>query len=160
MLLRFGETEGGKAPYGSVDAPEICLVDFGLAAPAAPTLAPAKLVEPASWFRCIVGTSRYASIAAHSGRAQIPSDDVESLAYILCYLARGSKLPWQGLKLREKKARNAAVASVKISTSNDALVQGCEALRPFVAAARSGAVPDYEHLESLLRSVSTARRSS
>lgn len=82
----------------------------------------------------------------------MPSDDVESLAFILTYLARGTKLPWQGLRLRDKKARNAAVASVKMSTSNDALVQGCEELRPFVAAARSGAPPDYGQLELLLRS--------
>ena len=95
-----------------------------------------------NWYRNIVGTSRYASLKAHSGRAQTPSDDVESLAFILAYLSRG-RLPWQGLRLREKKSRNAAVASVKMSTSNDALAQGCEELRPFIVAARSGAPPDY-----------------
>jgi serine/threonine protein kinase len=152
ILLRYNASTGGKAPYGSIDSPDICLVDFGLAAPIPEVLPSKSLSDPVTWFRNIVGTSRYASISAHSGRPQLPSDDVESLAFILTYLARGTKLPWQGLRLRDKKARNAAVASVKMSTSNDALVQGCEELRPFVAAARSGAPPDYGQLELLLRS--------
>lgn len=41
-----------------------------------------------------MGTARYCSIAAHEGLEQFPKDDLESLGYILVYLATGT-LPWK-----------------------------------------------------------------
>ncbi|KOS17543.1 Casein kinase I -like protein hhp1 [Escovopsis weberi] len=46
--------------------------------------------------RGFCGTSCYASVAAHLEYEQTEKDDVESLAYVLIYLARGC-LPWTGL---------------------------------------------------------------
>ncbi|CAD8047021.1 unnamed protein product [Paramecium sonneborni] len=44
-----------------------------------------------------IGTSRYASIAAHKGNELGRKDDLESLIYILLYFYFG-KLPWQNVK--------------------------------------------------------------
>ena len=42
-----------------------------------------------------VGSHLYASIAAHEGRATVAADDLESLTYLLAFLATG-RLPWRG----------------------------------------------------------------
>lgn len=44
-----------------------------------------------------MGTPRYASISAHKGRNQTPSDDIESLLYNLVFMCR-KDLPWINTK--------------------------------------------------------------
>ena len=54
-------------------------------------------------------------------------DDVESIAYIMMYLLRGS-LPWQGLRAATKKQKYDRISEKKMSTSVDELCKGfsCE----------------------------------
>lgn len=71
----------------------VYLIDFGLSK---------RIVDPSTGehipFRDnkpLVGTPRYVSVNVHDGKEQSRRDDIESLMYVLIYLAKG-KLPWQG----------------------------------------------------------------
>jgi serine/threonine protein kinase len=59
------------------------LIDFGLASSRVTTTTSAR-----SFSGTVVGTARYASIAAHQGRPIRPADDIESLCYLLLYACR------------------------------------------------------------------------
>lgn len=67
------------------DARRLFCLDFGLATHLS---APSKLTSS------FLGTTRYASMAAHHGRPQAFRDDLEACVYTIVYLFRG-KLPWQ-----------------------------------------------------------------
>ncbi len=66
------------------------------------------------------GTARYASIAAHNNHEQGRKDDLESIGYILIYLYKG-KLPWQGIKHKDKKERYRLIGEKKESMSEEEL---------------------------------------
>ena len=132
------------------------LIDFGLACakatPSIPTVAPRS-------GGAVVGTARYASIAAHEGKALKPSDDVESLAFVILFCCRNNPLPWQGLgqRYREKSQRNEKVGAIKRSVTPQSLCIGTMAapLENFIAECldKKKERPDYQLLRSLLSSV-------
>ena len=49
--------------------------------------------------KSFIGTTRYASIAAHDGNEVSRKDDLESLFYVLIYLYK-KQLPWQNIKTK------------------------------------------------------------
>ncbi|KAI3793708.1 hypothetical protein L1987_36329 [Smallanthus sonchifolius] len=67
------------------------------------------------------GTVRYASVHAHLGRTASRRDDLESLAYTLIFLHRGS-LPWQGYQGDDKSF---AICKTKMTTSPETLCCFC-----------------------------------
>ncbi|XP_078430032.1 casein kinase 1-like protein HD16 [Wolffia australiana] len=107
------------------------------------------------------GTEKYASIRAHEGMRLSRADDLESLAYTMVFLLRGS-LPWDGFKGKDP---NLHALSMKTQMSSEAICFACP--KPFkelliaVRTMRHDAKPDYGMLISLFESFlrpSTYRR--
>ena len=66
------------------------------------------------------GTAKFASIAAHEHIEQSRKDDLEAIAYILVYLYKG-RLPWQGIKTKDKKKRYNLIYKEKMKYSPEEL---------------------------------------
>ena len=64
----------------------------------------------------LVGTARYASIAAHQHLEQAPKDDLESLGYVLLFCLKGS-LSWQNLNIHDKYEKFKKVYELKKEAS-------------------------------------------
>ncbi|CAD8063254.1 unnamed protein product [Paramecium sonneborni] len=60
----------------------------------------------------LIGTARYASISAHEEMEQGRRDDLESIGYVLIYLASGN-LPWMNLQIDSKDAKYAKIYQIK-----------------------------------------------
>eukprot|EP00826_Nyctotherus_ovalis_P066311 TRINITY_DN9790_c0_g3_i2.p1 TRINITY_DN9790_c0_g3~~TRINITY_DN9790_c0_g3_i2.p1 ORF type:complete len:199 (+),score=20.09 TRINITY_DN9790_c0_g3_i2:339-935(+) len=69
------------------------------------------------------GTVRYASLNAHRGIEQSRRDDLESLGFVLVYLAKGS-LPWQGLENKKSHELTKSIVKTMSETSVDELCSG------------------------------------
>ncbi|CAD8170225.1 unnamed protein product [Paramecium pentaurelia] len=61
-----------------------------------------------------IGTTRYASIAAHKGYELSRKDDIESLIYVLLYFMKG-QLPWQNMQNVSDEERTVKVGELKMS---------------------------------------------
>ena len=89
----------------------IYLIDFGLAKKyrSERTGKHIKFTIP----RRLTGTARFCSANALRGTEQSRRDDLESLAYILIYLAKKGILPWQGLNITNKIERYKKIYYIK-----------------------------------------------
>ena len=80
----------------------------------------------------LTGTARFASINAMKGLSQSCRDDLESLGYMLYFFLKG-KLPWMGLKEKNKEDLDRKILEKKIETTEELLgkdlpIQFCEFL--------------------------------
>ena len=93
-------------------AKTIYLLDFGLAKRYRDEYTHIHI--PLKENRNLTGTARYASCNAHNGLEQSRRDDMESIAYVILYFFR-KKLPWQGLKCKDKNEKHAKIKEMKIT---------------------------------------------
>lgn len=125
-------------------------IDFGLARRYRDRKGHVELVTG----KGMVGTVRYASINAHDGFTQSRRDDIESLAYILIFLARRS-LPWQGIRCQNSRDKYEKVGYMKRCTPPATLCKGlprCFSNHLTIAhAMRFEEEPDYHTLRELYR---------
>ncbi|CAD8165853.1 unnamed protein product [Paramecium octaurelia] len=105
---------------GYEDVDQIYLIDFGLA----------KYYRdqngnhiPQTEKKGIIGTARYASLTAHLAKEQSRRDDIESLGYVLVYLAKG-KLPWMNLNTTTKSEKYQKIKEFKQQLTLEKLCEG------------------------------------
>ena len=99
----------------------IFLIDFGLAKRYRDELTRIHISYKEN--KSLTGTARYASRNAHNGIEQTRRDDMESFGYVLVYLLKG-KLPWQGLKTKEKTEKYKKIKEMKNSITSKELFEG------------------------------------
>lgn len=99
------------------------------------------------------GTARYTSINSHLGIEQTRRDDLESLVFVLIYMACG-KLPWQGFK-GNRETKYQLIERAKLQLDVEQMCQGldsefAEALK-YCRGLQYHEEPDYEHLRKLFQ---------
>lgn len=130
----------------------VYIVDFGLAKRYRDHRTRAHI--PYREGKHLTGTARYASVSTHLGLEQCRRDDLESLGYVLVYLAKGS-LPWQGIRAANKRQKYAKILEKKQSTTPAELCRDLPSqfVRYFryVRDLEFEERPDYSYLRSLFR---------
>ena len=93
-----------RAAHHQARIPLLHLIDFGMAKRITPILSKKEEEEvrdvPVPVFQ-LIGSARYASVAAHRGEPLGRRDDLISMVYSLIYVARGGVLPWQNYAERD-----------------------------------------------------------
>jgi len=79
----------------------------------------------------MTGTARYSSINAMKGFEHSARDDLETLGYILLFLALG-RLPWQGVTGENKRERIVKTMGLKENTDIDEIGRNVPACIPFM----------------------------
>ena len=97
----------------------------------------------------LTGTARYVSLFTHKGIEQSRRDDIECIAYNLIYLAKG-KLPWQGVRTKNKKEKHKKIMEKKLSITPEELCEGLPSEFPtLLKYARDldfEEIPDYKNI--------------
>jgi len=129
--------------------PLLYLIDFGMAKRITSILHKEGVREPG--FPLLIGSARYASLAAHRGEALGRRDDLISMMYSLLYVANGAGLPWMGYTESE-------ICRIKLDmTPAELCAELCERHRDGWSAAlerlyamKTNDVPDYDDIASRL----------
>ena len=103
----------------------------------------------------LTGTARYVSLFTHYGIEQSRRDDIEGIAYNLIYLAKG-KLPWQGVKTKNKKEKHKKIMESKVAYTPDILCKNLpEEFKTLLNYARElefEKKPDYKKIKLMFKS--------
>ena len=100
----------------------------------------------------ITGTARFASINTLSGYTQSRRDDLESLGYVIVYIAKGT-LPWANIKCDNKDELYNRILETKIQTTPENLCNGLPAqFEEYIKYIRGMSYeqePNYKYLRNL-----------
>jgi serine/threonine protein kinase len=104
----------------------------------------------------MTGTARFASINTLSGYTQSRRDDLESLGYVIVFIATGT-LPWANVQNDDKKALYNRILEIKMQTTPEALCRGLprqfEEYINYVRGMTFEQEPDYRYLRNLFLAV-------
>ncbi|CAE6405860.1 unnamed protein product [Rhizoctonia solani] len=134
--------------------------DFGLAYPAPEVIPEASYSSNPSEFPGVFGTLSYASLNAHEGQKLTYRDDLESLAYTLLCLLRGS-LPWSYYtthgticgRIRQVHAQKRQLNGVQLAAG---LPDVFGELVDFARSSEAQKTPDYQNWRDGLSKVDKA----
>ena len=102
----------------------------------------------------LTGTARYVSLNTHYGIEQSRRDDMEGIAYNLIYFAKG-KLPWQGVKTKNKKEKHKKIMEYKEEYTPEKLCEGLpEEFPTLLKYARKldfDEKPDYKNIKIMFK---------
>ena len=102
----------------------------------------------------LTGTARYVSLFTHYGIEQARRDDIESIAYNLIYFAKG-KLPWQGVKTKNKKEKHKKIMESKLENTPGILCMGIpdefENLLKYSRKLEFEEEPDYKGIKAMFK---------
>ena len=100
----------------------------------------------------ITGTARFASINTLTGYTQSRRDDLESLGYVIIYIAKGT-LPWANIKCDNKDELYNTILDIKKKTTPENLCSGLPAqFEEFIKYIRGMSYeqePNYKYLRNL-----------
>ena len=100
----------------------------------------------------LTGTARYASVNAHLGIEQSRRDDLESIGYVLVYLANGS-LAWQNLNVQVMQEKYQKIMESKLALPIEQISVGLPAefsnYLHYCRSLRFEDKPDYPYLRQV-----------
>ena len=109
----------------------------------------------------LTGTARYVSLNTHYGIEQSRRDDIEGIAYNLIYFAKG-KLPWQGVKTKNKKEKHKKIMELKEEYNPDKLCEGLpEEFPTLLKYSRKldfEEKPDYKNIKIMFKQLISANK--
>jgi casein kinase 1 len=105
----------------NLDCKKLYIIDFGLSKKYIDKLTGKHVLYKEG--KGLTGTARYVSLNTHYGIDQSRRDDIEGIAYNLIYFAKG-KLPWQGVKTKNKKEKHKKIMECKEQYKEDKLCEG------------------------------------
>ena len=107
------------------DSHSVYLIDFGLVTPSRP-----KATKRRKIYNGLVGTAKFSAKASHEGLEQFPTDDLESLGYVLAFFAFGC-LPWDVEKGDTDEELFRKILKSKKETTVEELSGGYNCLRKY-----------------------------
>ena len=138
----------GKNKYKEI----LYIIDFGLSKKYIDKLTGKHAIYKEG--KGLTGTARYVSLNTHYGIDQSRRDDIEGIAYNLIYFAKG-KLPWQGVKTKNKKEKHKKIMECKEEYKEDKLCEGLpEEFPTLLKYARKldfEETPDYKNIKIMFK---------
>jgi len=136
-------------------APLLYLIDFGMAKrmkSAADVQAGSEVAaETGSANGSLIGSARYASLAAHRGEALGRRDDLISMMYSLIYVANGGALPWMCYSESEIcYIKNDMMPREICAELSEYHAEGWSAILERLYAMNANEAPDYDAIASQL----------